>query len=130
VFPSEHCNRKRACSTRPRLDRARLHDRRHRVSVEKGEDAWSAGDAVARFLEADVDPTRITVSSDGGGCLPNFDAHGRVNQWGVGSPESSPQTWTSSEPRLPLDDVLPPFTSNVADLLRLQGKSASNRRDA
>src|SRR5882672_11962866 len=36
--------------------------------VEKGEDAWSAGDAVARFLEADVDPTRITVSSDGGGC--------------------------------------------------------------
>lgn len=90
---------------------------------EAREDAWSASEAVARFLEAEGDPTRITVSSDAGGCLPRFGADGRVARWGVGTPsalsaalsELLGQGW-------PLEHVLPAFTSNVAGLLRLPGK--------
>lgn len=124
VFHPTHCNRRRALFDEA-LD---LSERGCTIDVTaypvaKDEDAWSAADALARFLEADVDPTRITVSSDGGGCLPEFDADGRVTRWGVGSPESLAQTLAELLDRgLPLDDVLPPFTSNVAGLLRLPGK--------
>ena len=91
--------------------------------VEKGEDAWSAADALARFLESDCDPARVTVSSDGGGCLPEFDANGEITHWGVGTPESLAQTLAELlDTGWPLEDVLPAFTSNVAKLLRLRGK--------
>jgi beta-aspartyl-dipeptidase (metallo-type) len=87
------------------------------------DEGWSASEAVARFLEADANPACITVSSDAGGCLPKFGPDGRVAQFGVGAPaalglalgELLGQGW-------PLEHVLPAFTSNVADLLRLRGK--------
>ena len=46
--------------------------------VEEGEDAWSAEEALVRYLDAGLPAGRVTVSSDGGGCLPVFDAEGRV----------------------------------------------------
>src|SRR5689334_10702792 len=41
--------------------------------VEKGEDAWSAPEALTRYLDAGLPPGGVTISSDGGGCLPVFD---------------------------------------------------------
>jgi beta-aspartyl-dipeptidase (metallo-type) len=41
--------------------------------VGPDEDAWSAADAVDRFLDTDLPRDRITVSSDAGGSLPVFD---------------------------------------------------------
>jgi beta-aspartyl-dipeptidase (metallo-type) len=92
--------------------------------VEPGDTrAWSAADALSRFLESDVDPTRVTVSSDGGGCLPEFDAAGRVVRWDVGAPRALAETLAELlDAGWPLEDVLPAFTSNVARLLRLPGK--------
>jgi len=52
--------------------------------VEEGEDAWSAADALLRYLDSDAPAERITVSSDAGGCLPTFDADGHVCRMGVG----------------------------------------------
>ncbi len=91
--------------------------------VEKGEDAWSAADAVLRFFESQIDPARLTISSDGGGCLPVFDANGRVAHWGVGSPSALIETLRELLTRgLALEKILPLITSNVAEFLRLEGR--------
>lgn len=46
--------------------------------------ALSAADAVCDWLAAGLPLERLTVSSDGGGCLPSFDAEGRMLRMGVG----------------------------------------------
>lgn len=124
VFQPTHVNRRRAL-----FDEAlELVERGVTIDVTAfpvgpDEDAWSAADALARFLEADLDPTRITISSDGGGCLPEFDSEGRIARWGVGDPRALAETLAELLDRdWPLPDVLPAFTSNVANLLRLKGK--------
>ncbi len=91
--------------------------------VEDGEDAWSAADALVRYLDSGAPPGRITVSSDAGGCLPCFDAEGQVTGMGVG--ESGALLATINEllgRGLALSDILPAFTGNVARLLRLPRK--------
>lgn len=91
--------------------------------VAEGEDAYSAAEALERFLETEIDPSRVTVSSDGGGCLPQFDAHGRVASWDVGSPLALAETIAEMlDHGYALEDVLPAFTSNVAEFLRLERK--------
>ncbi len=91
--------------------------------VEEGEDAWDAAEALSRYWRADLPPERVTVSSDGGGCLPAFDADGRVDSFDVGQPGALAATLG----RLlagghPLERALPPFTANPAALLRLERK--------
>jgi beta-aspartyl-dipeptidase (metallo-type) len=91
--------------------------------VEEGEAALSAADAIVRFLESGLPLQRLTCSSDGGGCLPTFDAHGHVASMGVGSPSALAQTLAELLGRgQGLERVLPLFTSNVASLLRLGRK--------
>jgi beta-aspartyl-dipeptidase (metallo-type) len=53
--------------------------------VADGEDAYSAPEALARYLDSDAPAGNVTVSSDAGGCLPCFDADGRVRRMDVGS---------------------------------------------
>ena len=43
-----------------------------------GEDAWSAEDAWQQYHEQGFDSGKLTISSDGGGCLPEFDAQGEL----------------------------------------------------
>lgn len=91
--------------------------------VEEGEDAWSAEDAVVRYLDSGADPSRITVSSDGGGCLPVFDDEGRVASFDVGSPSACGEALRALLARgQPLERVLPAFTANPARLLQLHRK--------
>lgn len=91
--------------------------------VDEGEDAWTAADALLRYLDAGAPPGRITVSSDAGGCLPCFDGEGRVCHMDIGDPGALGTTLRELLVRgLPLQQALPAFTSNVARLLRLPGK--------
>jgi beta-aspartyl-dipeptidase (metallo-type) len=91
--------------------------------VEEGEDAWPAEEALVRYLDAGLPPERITVSSDGGGCLPVFDAEGRVSAMDVASPAALGDTLrTLVRCGQRLERVLPAFTSNPARLLRLERK--------
>ncbi len=91
--------------------------------VEEGEAALSAADAIARYLASGLPRGGLTCSSDGGGCLPTFDAHGHVASMDVGSPSALAETLRELLLRgLALADVLPVFTSNVAALLRLGAK--------
>jgi len=91
--------------------------------VAEGEDAWAADEALLRYLDSGAPPERITISSDGGGCLPHFDGDGRMLSMQIGEPQSLAQTLKALLARgQPLERVLPAFTSNVARLLRLPGK--------
>lgn len=91
--------------------------------VDEGEDAWSAADALVRYLDSGAPRDRVTVSSDAGGCLPCFDAQGRVCSMDVGHSGALVDTLRELLARgIALQDVLPAFTSNVAGLLRLPGK--------
>jgi beta-aspartyl-dipeptidase (metallo-type) len=91
--------------------------------VAEDEDGWSAVAGLTRYLAAGMPPERVTVSSDGGGCLPVFDGEGRVVEMDVGRPASLIETLAGLvECGQPLERMLPPFTSNPARLLRLTRK--------
>jgi beta-aspartyl-dipeptidase (metallo-type) len=124
VFHPTHVNRRKALFEEA-LDLARRGCTVDLTAfpVEEGEDAWSAADGLRRYLDSGAPPERITVSSDGGGCLPHFDGEGRMLRMGVGSPGSLVDTLlellAAGEP---LARVLPAFTANPAECLRLTGK--------
>jgi beta-aspartyl-dipeptidase (metallo-type) len=91
--------------------------------VADGEDAYSAAEGLQRYLASGAPPDRITISSDAGGCLPCFDADGRVCSMEVGSSGALLDTLrTLLQAGMPLATALPPFTANPARLLRLPGK--------
>lgn len=91
--------------------------------VAEEEDAWSAEDAVELFLETELKRGCLTISSDGGGCLPEFDEHGRMTSMDVGQPYAITDCLHNLLRRgHELETVLPFFTSNVAQTWRLPGK--------
>lgn len=91
--------------------------------VEEGEDAYSAPDAIARYLASGAPVSRLTCSSDGGGCLPTFDANGRLLTMDIGRPSSLLETLRALVARgVPLEAALPCMTSTVATHLRLPRK--------
>lgn len=124
VFHPTHVNRRRALFD----DALALTARGCTIDitafpVAEDEDAWSADEAVVRALAAGVPVERLTVSSDGGGCLPVFDADGRVVHMDVGRADAMATTLTALLERgCALHQVLPAFTQSVATLLRLPGK--------
>lgn len=91
--------------------------------VEEGEDAFSAPDAIEKYLADGSPRDRLTCSSDGGGCLPTFGADGRLVAMDVGHPGAVLETLQVLLARgHALESVLPIFTRNVASLLRLAEK--------
>jgi beta-aspartyl-dipeptidase (metallo-type) len=91
--------------------------------VADGEDAYSAPDAIMKFLGAGGPPGRLTCSSDGGGCIPTFDPDGRLLTMDVGRPAALADTLQVLLTRgQALEKILPIFTSNVASVLRLPQK--------
>lgn len=84
---------------------------------------WSAAESWRRYAHAELPPERLTISSDGGGCLPEFDADGLPVGLGVALPQALADTMTEllDSGHAPAE-VLPAFTSNPAGLLRLNRK--------
>jgi beta-aspartyl-dipeptidase (metallo-type) len=124
VFNPTHVNRRRALFAEAiELARSGCTVDVTAFPVAAGEDAWSAPEAVERYLASGAPPERITVSSDAGGCLPCFNADGRVCSMEVGSAGALLATLRELLARgLSLEQALPPFTCNPARLLRLAGK--------
>jgi beta-aspartyl-dipeptidase (metallo-type) len=91
--------------------------------VAEDDDAWSADQAIIKYLDSDAPASNLTVSSDGGGCLPVFDENGVLTQMDVGdSSELMVALRAVTASGLSLEDALPFFTSNIADGLRLTRK--------
>jgi beta-aspartyl-dipeptidase (metallo-type) len=124
VFNPTHVNRRKALFQ----EAMSLADRGCTIDItafpiEEGDDAWSAAEALTRYLEAGLPPHRITVSSDGGGCLPVFDADGQVTAMDIGRPSAMADTLRELLAcGQPLERVLPAFGANQARLLLLPRK--------
>jgi len=116
VFNPTHINRRRAL-----LDEAIELARTGAVvdatafPVAQGEDAWTADQALVRYLDSGAPAERFTISSDAGGCLPVFDADGRVASMDVGRPGALLQALQSAMASgMPLERALPAITRNPA----------------
>jgi beta-aspartyl-dipeptidase (metallo-type) len=82
-----------------------------------------AHEAIDQWLSSDLPQDKLTCSSDGGGCLPTFDAEGQMIHMDVGRPDLL--TWTLAsllEAGRTLEEILPVFTTNVAKTMRLKSK--------
>lgn len=83
----------------------------------------SAAEAYVQYRDAGGRMDRFTISSDGGGCLPAFDHEGNLTRFGVGLCDILPETLADLvRSGVPMAEALAPFTSNVADLLKLHRK--------
>ena len=124
VFNPTHCNRQKAL-----FDEAlQLAGQGCTIDltaypVEEDEAGWSAEDALLRYLDTDVPATNITVSSDGGGCLPQFNEEGELTEMDIGDASALQFTLKAVvSAGVALDKALPAFTSNAADILRLRDR--------
>jgi beta-aspartyl-dipeptidase (metallo-type) len=124
VFNPTHVNRRKAL-----FDEA-LALTRHGCSiditafpVDDGEDAWPADVALTRYIDSGAPASLVTISSDGGGCLPVFNETGEIIEMDVGRPAMLMQTIHALlQAGVDLQQVLPAFTSNVATLLRFHDR--------
>jgi len=90
---------------------------------DSSDQGWSVEDAVERYLDKGCDPSKLTISSDGGGCLPHFNDQGELLKMGFASCSAMADCIKSLLDRgLPEQTVLPLMTSNVARLLKLARK--------
>ncbi len=84
---------------------------------------YEASEAIRLAVERKVPLNRLTLSSDGGGCLPCFDTQGELTSMDFGRAATLHQTVLETlAAGVDLAKVLPMLTANVADLLRLQHK--------
>ena len=90
--------------------------------LEQGEVKCSAG--LRRLLDAGVDSSRITFSSDGQGSLPDFDAQGRLRGLQIGRVASlfAEVRDAVRDEKVPLEIALQVVTANPARALKLEGK--------
>jgi len=87
------------------------------------ESGWSAEAAVALYFEKGCDQQKLTISSDGGGCMPSFDAQGELLKMDFAQSSAMAITLRAMlEMELPIEKVLPLMTSNVAGLLKFHHK--------
>jgi len=124
VFHPTHVNRKKALFDAS-IELARLGCTIDVTAfpVEEGEDAFDAPSAIERYWASGAPAEHLTCSSDGGGCLPTFDAQGNLLSMDIGAPAAVSLALQELLRRgHPLERVAAVFTSNVAKLLRLAHK--------
>ena len=124
VFHPTHVNRQRALFDEAlELTKLGCHIDVTAFPIEDGDGAISAADALREYLASDLPGNLISVSSDGGGCLPVFDEQGRMVKYDVGTSASLLEALNDlTGSGVALDCALPAFTSNPAEHLRLDGK--------
>jgi beta-aspartyl-dipeptidase (metallo-type) len=85
--------------------------------------APSAGQAIHAWWSAGLPAARLTVSSDGGGCLPHFNADGELLGMGVGDSATLLQAvHEATKLGVPFEYALATVTRNPARHFRLHGK--------
>jgi len=124
TFQPTHVNRRKALFDEAlQLARRGVHIDVTAFPVDEGEDAWDAVAAFLRYQASGAPAERLSISSDAGGSLPCFDGDGCVVSMEVGESGALLATLRGLLAQgVPLEQALPPFTSNPARLLRLAGK--------
>src|SRR5690606_25037574 len=125
VFHPTHVNRRRALlgEAFALTERGVTVDLTAFPPEDAAQDEVDAADALARYLDAGLPPERLTVSSDGGGCLPHFDRQGELVRMDFATSRALADLLRRLlEAGRPLETILPPFTLHPARHLRLPRK--------
>jgi len=124
VFQPTHVNRRKALFEEALALAARgCHIDITSFPVGPEEDAYPAAVALKLYFDAGLPAAQVSISSDGGGCLPVFDEFGSMTSMDIGKSSSLPATLQEAlELGVPFGFALAAVTSNVADHLRLYGK--------
>jgi beta-aspartyl-dipeptidase (metallo-type) len=84
---------------------------------------YEPADALIRYMEQDLPQDKLTISSDGGGCLPCFDRHGHMTKMDFASSTSMTEVFYQLlDNGVAMEACLPFFTSNVAALMNFKNK--------
>lgn len=93
------------------------------TAFDTGDAGYEPADAVIRFMEQSFPADKLTMSSDGGGCLPCFNKQGGLEKMDFAtSKEMTKVFFELLNYGLPLEQLLPIFTTNVATLMQLPNK--------
>lgn len=93
------------------------------TAFETGPSGYEPADAVMRYLDGGFAQDKLTISSDGGGCLPEFDASGVLTKMDFANSIAMTHVFYELLERgQSLESILPIFTSNVAELMCFKRK--------
>ena len=122
VFHPTHCNRNRRLWEEAK-DIVSLGLTIDVTAFPKEGDEPSAGEALAEWLLGGLPPARLTMSSDGGGCLPRFSPDGDLLGMGVGDARGLLDALREATALgVPFQRALATCTANPAALFRLRQK--------
>jgi beta-aspartyl-dipeptidase (metallo-type) len=93
------------------------------TAFETGDVGFEPADALLRYLHSDFAQDKLTISSDGGGCLPCFDQQGHLTKMDFANSTAMTEVlYQLLDDGVPLQDCLPFFTKNVATLMNFHKK--------
>ena len=88
-----------------------------------GDEGYEPVDALQRYMNSDCPQDKLTISSDGGGCLPNFDQHGGMVSMDFAKSSSMTEVFYQLlDDGAEMQQILPFFTRNVAELMNFDAK--------
>lgn len=93
------------------------------TAFETGEVGYEPVDALKRYMKSDYPQDKLTISSDGGGCLPCFDHHGHMTHMDFANSKSMTEVFYQLlDEGFAIDKCLPFFSTNVATLMNFENK--------
>ena len=93
------------------------------TAFETGDVGYEPADALLRFINSDYPQDKLTISSDGGGCLPNFDKQGHMTKMDFANSIAMTNVFYQLiDQGTKIEDCLAFFTSNVATLMNFKTK--------
>lgn len=124
-FLPTHCNRNNYL-----LEDAKTYGKKGYVDITTSSYHFNpnkeikASKAIVSLIEAEVPLQNITMTSDGCGSIPEFDAEGFLIQLHIAEPKTIFNELLDlvNEENWPLENALKLVTSNVADILKLHHK--------
>lgn len=93
------------------------------TAFETGEVGYEPVDALLKYMQGDYPQDKLTISSDGGGCLPCFDHHGHMTKMDFANSFAMTEVFYALlDKGVAIERCLPFFTQNVATLMNFTQK--------
>ena len=93
------------------------------TAFETGDVGYEPADALLRYMQQKLPQDKLTISSDGGGCLPHFDQTGELTRMDFARSASMTEVFYQLlDEGISLQQTLPFFSTNVAQLMNFEHK--------
>ncbi|WP_026294770.1 beta-aspartyl-peptidase [Salinimonas chungwhensis] len=93
------------------------------TAFESGDEGYDPADALQRYMQQNLPQDKLTISSDGGGCLPDFHADGSLAKMDFADSQSMTNVFYALvDNGEEVSRFLPFFTKNVAQLMNFHNK--------